>query len=121
VFTKKALAELYEFLSDSGTFESNEIGRWLKSQGFKETIWENAWDSLRMGQKVYQLIKKEGPIAPRDIQRRLNLSKARLDELPLMTVTVRKTKGRPKKLFVDQSVLSAFVSGCDGKIGESVF
>lgn len=48
-----------------------------------------------------------GRPALRDIQKRLNPSKARPDELPLLTAAVRKTKGRPKKLFVDYIFLSA--------------
>jgi hypothetical protein len=67
-----------------------------RSKAYKDIIYENTWDSLRLGQKVYLKIKNEGPISPRKIQQDLNISRATLKSLPHPGFVIQTTCKKPK-------------------------
>jgi hypothetical protein len=67
-----------------------------RSKAYKEIIYENTWDSLRLGQKVYLKIKNEGPISPRKIQQDLNISRVTLSRLPRPGFVIQTTCKKPK-------------------------
>ncbi len=77
------------------------IRRRLRSQALKETAWENTWAWLRMGQKVWRFIEKNGPTSPREIQQRFKITAEELEHLPCPTAAAFMNTKRPKKLFVD--------------------
>jgi len=105
VFTKDALAKIDELCSDA-SLEPEEIGRWLKSQAFKETTYENTWEWLRMGQKVWRFIEKNGPTSPREIQQRFKITAAEVEHLPCPTAAAFMNTKRPRKLFVDHKLFT---------------
>jgi hypothetical protein len=69
-----------------------------RSKAYKDIIYENTWDSLRLGQKVYRKIRNEGPISPRKIQQDLNLSRTALSMLPLPGIVIQTTRKKPKSV-----------------------
>jgi hypothetical protein len=99
---KKAIftTEVMEFLyTNSPETRGYDLANLYRSRGYKEIIWEAAWAGLREGQRVYNLVKCEGPISPREIQRRLTINKERMNGLP-RPGAILISNGRPTKLSV---------------------
>lgn len=60
-------------------------------------LYRPAWDTLKLGQRVYQTIKKAGSASPRDLQHKFRISKR--DELVKLSLPgcLVKSKAKPEK------------------------
>jgi len=84
-----------------------QLERFKKNKIVTESglLYKPAWDSLKLGQRVYDMVKDRGQVSPRTIQQRLRISKREtLDRLPLPGGIVKR-KRKPKD-FVDPSTCS---------------